>query len=148
MLTAALSGGVLYLSLSGAADFALVAGYWLGLRLPENFAYPFAQCHMLGFWQHWHITLHQRLMALVYVPMARLPRWRWLAFGLMMGLWGLWYGPYWHCGVGGLCMGLGLAAAYRWPERSFTRSHWALHVAACMGLSLLLWPLWLLLGMR
>lgn len=150
MLTAALSGGVLYLSLSGAADFALVAGHWLGLRLPENFVYPFAQGHMLGFWLHWHITLRQRLMALVYLPMARLPRWRWLAFGLMMGVWGLWYGPSWHCGVGGLCMGVALAYAYRQPPavEQPLFANGAVYVGACVGLSLVLWPLWLLLGSR
>jgi D-alanyl-lipoteichoic acid acyltransferase DltB (MBOAT superfamily) len=150
VLTAALSGVVLYVCLSGAADFAIVMGHWVGLRLPENFVYPFAQGHLLGFWEQWHRTLRQRLMELVYLPMAHLPRLRGLAFGGMMGLWGLWYGPHWHYLVGGLCMGLGLALAYRYSPSSerLASSHWSVYVAACVGVSVILWPLWLFLGMR
>lgn len=148
VLTATLSGVVLYVGLSGSADFAIAVGHWAGLRLPENFAYPFAQGHLLGFWEQWHRTLRQRLMELVYVPMTRLPRLRWLAFGAMMGLWGLWYGPNWHCLGGGLYMGLGLAFAYRQRSERLGFSHWAIYAGACVGVSVVLWPLWLFLGMR
>ena len=46
----------IYLDFSGYCDVAIALGRFFGIRLPENFRYPFLSANLQDFWNRWHIT--------------------------------------------------------------------------------------------
>ena len=42
----------------------------LGLRLPENFNYPYAATGLRDFWARWHISLSSWIRDYVYIPLG------------------------------------------------------------------------------
>lgn len=95
--------GVFFFLLQLYADFAaytLIAigsASLLGIRLSENFRWPFASTSITDLWRRWHITLMQWLRDYVYIPIARI---KVLGFSSMRVLatlavflfFGLWHG--------------------------------------------------------
>ncbi len=97
---------------SGYSDIAIGLARMLGVRLPENFNWPYAATDLQQFWQRWHISLSSWVRDYVYIPLGgnRHGVWRRAANGLMaFALIGLWHGPAWHFVLWGLYHGVGLA---------------------------------------
>jgi alginate O-acetyltransferase complex protein AlgI len=97
---------------SGYSDIAIGAARLLGIRLPENFNWPYAARNLQDFWQRWHISLSSWIRDYVYIPLGgnRVTPWRratnvLLAFALC----GLWHGPAWNFALWGIYHGAGLA---------------------------------------
>ena len=83
----------------------------LGVRLPENFNYPYLATSLRDFWQRWHMSLTSWIRDYIYIPLGgnRHGRVRQLANALLVfALCGLWHGPAWHFVLWGLWHGLGL----------------------------------------
>ena len=49
----------IYLDFSGYCDVAISIGLLFGIRLPENFRYPFISSNLQDFWNRWHISFAQ-----------------------------------------------------------------------------------------
>lgn len=97
---------------SGYSDIAIGCARLLGIRLPENFNWPYAARSLQDFWQRWHISLSAWIRDYVYIPLGggRHGPVRRVANGLIaFGLCGLWHGPAWHFVVWGGWHGVGLA---------------------------------------
>lgn len=97
---------------SGYSDIAIGLARMLGVRLPENFAWPYAATSIREFWQRWHISLSSWIRDYVYIPLggSRHGLLRKMVNGLIaFGLIGLWHGPAWHYVLWGLYHGVGLA---------------------------------------
>lgn len=97
---------------SGYSDIAIGFARMFGVRLPENFNWPYAARSIQDFWQRWHISLSSWIRDYVYIPLGgnRLGPIRRLGNGLAaFALCGLWHGPAWHFVLWGLYHGLGLA---------------------------------------
>lgn len=97
---------------SGYSDIAIGFARLLGVRLPENFNWPYAARTIQDFWQRWHISLSSWIRDYVYIPLGgnRLGPARRFANGLIaFGLCGLWHGPAWNFVLWGLYHGVGLA---------------------------------------
>ncbi|MSU45604.1 MAG: MBOAT family protein [Lacunisphaera sp.] len=110
LFLAALSARIL-LDFSGYTDMALGLSRLLGVRLPENFNYPYAATSLQDFWQRWHMSLTSWIRDYVYIPLGgnRHGRLRQLVNGLIVfALCGLWHGPAWHFVLWGLWHGVGL----------------------------------------
>ena len=117
---------------SGYSDIAIGCARILGLRLPENFNWPYAARNLQDFWTRWHISLSLWIRDYVYIPLGG-GRHGWprrvanvlIAFALC-GLWHgaalhfVWWGLYHGCALG-LCatyaripdIGPGLARVFR-----------------------------------
>lgn len=97
---------------SGYSDIAIGFARLLGVRLPENFNWPYLAGNLQDFWQRWHISLSSWIRDYVYIPLGgnrRGPA-RQIANGLLaFGLCGLWHGPAWNFVIWGLYHGVGLA---------------------------------------
>jgi len=106
------------LDFSGYSDIAIGFARLLGVRLPENFDWPYLARNLQDFWQRWHISLSSWIRDYVYIPLggSRHGPVRRVVNGLIaFGLCGLWHGPAWHFVIWGIYHGVGLAlcATYR-----------------------------------
>jgi alginate O-acetyltransferase complex protein AlgI len=102
---------------SGYSDIAIGFARLLGVRLPENFNWPYLARSIQDFWQRWHISLSSWIRDYVYIPLGGNQHGtaRRLINGLLaFGLCGLWHGPAWHFVEWGLYhgVGLGICASY------------------------------------
>lgn len=143
LLLAAISARIL-LDFSGYTDIAIGLSRMLGVRLPENFNYPYLATSLQDFWQRWHISLTSWIRDYIYIPLggSRHGLARKLLNGLIVfALCGLWHGAAWHFVLWGLWHGIGLAinhayatllgAPGRWLAQQFARFPalgWALTV--------------------
>lgn len=97
---------------SGYSDIAIGCAQTLGIRLPENFNWPYLAFNLQEFWQRWHISLTSWLRDYVYIPLGG-SRHGWirriLSGMVAFGLCGLWHGPAWHYVFWGIYHGAGLA---------------------------------------
>ncbi len=99
---------------SGYSDIAIGAARLLGVRLPENFDWPYLAVNIREFWQKWHISLSSWVRDYVYIPLGgnRMGPLRRVANGFVaFGLIGLWHGAAWNFIAWGLYHGVGLAVS-------------------------------------
>jgi alginate O-acetyltransferase complex protein AlgI len=97
---------------SGYSDIAIGLARLLGVKLPENFNWPYAALSIQDFWQRWHISLSSWIRDYVYIPLGgnRHGVGRKIFNGLLaFALCGLWHGPAWHFVIWGVYHGVGLA---------------------------------------
>jgi alginate O-acetyltransferase complex protein AlgI len=101
-------GMKIYFDFSGYSDIAIGSGYLFGIRLPENFNWPYLSRNITEFWRRWHISLGRFLFDYVYAPLGGSrkgePRavvnllvtfaisglWHGAAYNFL--IWGLWHG--------------------------------------------------------
>lgn len=111
-------GARILLDFSGYSDIAIGLARMMGLRLPENFNFPYLATSLRDFWLRWHISLSTWIRDYIYIPLGgnRYGPGRQVANGIIaFGLCGLWHGAAWHFVLWGLWHGLGLAinSSYR-----------------------------------
>jgi len=61
----------LFLDFSAYSDIAIGFARTLGIRLPENFNWPYLAANIREFWERWHITLSQWVRDYVFTPLGR-----------------------------------------------------------------------------
>ena len=105
----------IYMDFGGYCDMAIGLGRLWGVRLPENFNFPFLAASPVTFWRRWHITLSNWIRDYIYIPLGggRVPAWR-KALNLLfaMALCGLWHGSAWNFVLWGLLHGLALQVGH------------------------------------
>jgi alginate O-acetyltransferase complex protein AlgI len=99
---------------SGYSDIAIGFAQMMGIRIPENFNWPYLATNLREFWHRWHISLSLWIRDYVYIPLGgnrhgivRKVLNALIAFGLV----GLWHGADWHFVLWGLYHGAGLAVS-------------------------------------
>ncbi len=102
----------IYFDFSGYTDMAIGLGLMLGIRLPENFNYPYIAQSVSDFWRRWHITLSTWFREYVFYPLER-HRFKWagqqINIILVFLLTGLWHGFKPTFIVWGLLYGVAIA---------------------------------------
>ena len=106
--TAAFLFGIqLYFDFSGYSDMAIGLARMFGVRIPENFLYPFAATSMGNMWHRWHISLSTWFRDYLYIPLGGSRKGE---FRTIINVWivflvcGLWHGAVWHFVLfGALC---------------------------------------------
>lgn len=101
----------LFLDFSGYVDIARGSAMLMGLKLPENFDFPYFTTSIADFWRRWHITLGDWLRNYLYFPLGGsrkgLDR-TCLNLLIIMLIAGIWHGAAWGFVVWGLIHGVGL----------------------------------------
>lgn len=96
---------------SGYSDIAIGLARLFGIRLPENFNWPYVATDLQDFWQRWHISLSTWIRDYIYIPLGG-NRYGVVRRGvnafIAMALCGLWHGPAWNFVAWGVYHGLGL----------------------------------------
>ena len=90
-----------YCDFSAYSDIAIGAARTMGVKLTDNFRYPYFSLSISEFWKRWHISLSTWLTDYVYTPLTRsaIPL-RWypkflLSLLLTFLVSGLWHGANW-----------------------------------------------------
>src|SRR3984957_2077208 len=98
----------IYFDFSGYSDIAIGSARLFGIRVPENFDWPYFRSNIASFWRHWHISLSRWLTDYVFIPLggSHVPAGRvyanllvtmlvsgiWHGAGLNFLVWGAWHG--------------------------------------------------------
>ncbi len=109
----------IYCDFSGYSDIAIGSARLFGVRVPENFDWPYLQTSIGNFWRHWHISLSRWLTDYVFIPLggSRVGATRGYANLLVtMLVSGLWHGAGLNFLVWGAWHGLALAAHRGWTQ--------------------------------
>src|SRR5471032_1557741 len=81
----------LYWQFSGYCDIAIGFAALLGIRIPENFHFPYAARSLPDFWRRWHITVSEWCRDFVFRPLlSRTRQYLFASLGSMIVL-GLWH---------------------------------------------------------
>ncbi len=103
----------LYLDFSAYTDIAIGIARLMGVRLSENFNWPFLARNPSDLWSRWNITLSLWFRDYVYVSLGGTRRSKpvrtVLSLIFVMTLIGLWHGASWNFIAFGLAAGLSLA---------------------------------------
>ena len=105
-----------YGDFSGYTDIARGVARWFGVRLMQNFNFPYYATSPQDFWRRWHISLGSWLREYLYIPLGgnrKGPFRTWLNLILTMLIGGLWHGPTWPYVIWGAYQGMVLSA-HRW----------------------------------
>ncbi|WP_426195811.1 MBOAT family O-acyltransferase [Massilia sp. DWR3-1-1] len=106
----------LYWQFSGYCDIAIGFAALLGMRVPENFNFPFAARSLPDFWRRWHITVSEWCRDFVFRPLFSRSH-HYLAASLAsMIVLGLWHELSPRYLAWGAFHGLGLGIAYLWSN--------------------------------
>jgi alginate O-acetyltransferase complex protein AlgI len=101
-------GFKIYFDFAGYSDIAIGSARLFGIKVPENFDWPYFRSNIAQFWRYWHISLSRWLLDYVFIPLggSRVARYRictnlivtmfvsgvWHGAGSNFVVWGLWHG--------------------------------------------------------
>ena len=103
-----------YADFSGYSDIAKGTAALLGVRLMDNFLFPFYSRNAIEFWQRWHRSLMQWFTQYVYIPLGGSRTGHRLRnVCVVFILSGLWHGANWTYVMWGVLCALWYAADYR-----------------------------------
>lgn len=100
------------LDFSGYSDIAIGFARMTGVRLPENFNWPYLATNLSTFWRRWHISLSTWIRDYIYIPLGggRHGAARRIGNALAaFALCGLWHGAGWNFAIWGIYHGVGVA---------------------------------------
>ncbi len=103
----------IYGDFSGYSDIAKGSARLLGIKLMDNFLYPFFSRNAVELWQRWHRSLMQWFTEYVYIPLGGSRRGNRYAHAMAVFLLsGLWHGADWSfVAWGAVCGGWYVAAS-------------------------------------
>jgi alginate O-acetyltransferase complex protein AlgI len=113
----------IFFDFSGYSDMAIGLGLLFGIRLPENFRYPYAAKSIREFWRRWHITLSSWFRDYLYIPLGGNRRGNFRTFSNLVtvfALCGLWHGAAWNFVCWGLYHGAFMALERTAMARALT----------------------------
>ncbi len=101
-------GWKIYFDFSAYSDIAIGSSRLFGIKIPENFDWPYLCTNITEFWRHWHISLNKWLVDYVFRPLGgsrgnklfvcknimivMLVSGLWHGAGLNFVIWGAWHG--------------------------------------------------------
>lgn len=108
----------LYFLFAGFSDIAIGFGLLLGIRVMENFNWPYIQENIGEFWRRWHISLSAWCRDYVYFPVLGATRNPYLATLASFVTIGLWHEISFRYIIWGLYHGVGILIWRMFHERT------------------------------
>ncbi len=106
----------IYTDFSAYSDIAIGSARLFGIRVPENFDWPYFRTNIADFWRHWHMSLTNWLIDYIYIPLggSRVSSHR-IYFNILvtMLISGIWHGAGVNFIVWGVLHGV-MLAIHRW----------------------------------
>lgn len=116
-------GVQIYVDFSAYSDIAIGSARLFGLKVKENFDWPYLRTNIAEFWRHWHMSLTRWLTDYVFVPLggSRVASGRiYLNVLATLLVSGLWHGAGWNFVIWGLWHGVALIIHRWWAARRVT----------------------------
>ncbi|MFZ2314366.1 MAG: MBOAT family O-acyltransferase [Gammaproteobacteria bacterium] len=113
LLVVAISLRILF-DFSGYSDIAIGFARLMGIKLPENFRWPYLATNLQEFWQRWHISLSTWIRDYIYIPLGgnKHGNLRKIFNGVVaFAICGLWHGAAWNFIFWGIYHGIGLVVS-------------------------------------
>jgi D-alanyl-lipoteichoic acid acyltransferase DltB (MBOAT superfamily) len=111
-------GMQIYFDFAAYSNMVIGAGKLIGIRLPENFRYPYHALTPSDFWSRWHMSLSRWIRDYLFFPVnARFKGSSFVLFASMIGIMaavGLWHGAGWGFILWGVLHGCYLVAYRIW----------------------------------
>jgi alginate O-acetyltransferase complex protein AlgI len=108
----------IYMDFAGYSDIAIGSSRLFGIRIMENFKFPYLQPNISQFWRCWHISLSDWIRDYVFFPLSKMSKRKtWLLYIvpiIAMSICGLWHGASWHFMLWGMVHGIYLAVYQYW----------------------------------
>ncbi len=117
-------GMKIYFDFSGYSDIAIGSGNLFGVRIPENFNWPYLSRNIAEFWRRWHISLGRWIFDYIYTPLGGSLKGEYrtaLNLGITFGLSGLWHGAAYNFVVWGLWHGVLMIVHRFWKNHLVPR---------------------------
>ncbi len=111
----------IYCDFSGYTDIARGIGLLLGVKLPENFIWPYFSTSMREFWRRWHMTLSFWVRDYIYIPMGgNMVSWLRRIVNIMVSwlIIGLWHGANYNFIFWGIYNGLLISLESFFPRKT------------------------------
>jgi alginate O-acetyltransferase complex protein AlgI len=109
----------IYADFSAYSDIAIGSARLFGIRVPENFDWPYLRTNINDFWRHWHMSLTNWLIDYIYIPLGG-SRGRggqvYANILVTMLVSGIWHGAGINFIVWGLLHGIMLAIRHGWRQ--------------------------------
>lgn len=105
-----------YFDFSGYTDIGRGSALLMGIKLPDNFNFPYLANSIADYWRRWHISLSSWLRDYLYIPLGGSRRRRNFNLFATMTLCGLWHGAAAHYVVFGALQGV-LLIINRWYDK-------------------------------
>jgi alginate O-acetyltransferase complex protein AlgI len=109
----------IYVDFSAYSDIAIGSARLFGIRVPENFDWPYLRTNIAQFWRHWHMSLTSWLIDYIFIPLggSRVGAARVSANVLVtMFISGLWHGAGVNFVVWGMLHGVMLVIHRAWRQ--------------------------------
>jgi alginate O-acetyltransferase complex protein AlgI len=145
-LLAAIAIRILF-DFSGYSDIAIGYARMMGIRIPENFAWPYLATSPTEFWRRWHISLSSWIRDYIYIPLGggrHGPVRRSTNVAIAFAICGLWHGAGWNFVLWGLYHGAGLVGSTLVERRLEGFSYFQKHAVFRVSGKLLGWAMTLL----
>jgi len=109
----------IYCDFAGYSSMAIGAAQVMGIRIEENFNFPYLAANISDFWRRWHITLSTWIRDYLYIPLGgsrkgKVRKYVNLLFA--MTLCGLWHGAALTFVFWGFLHGLLLVSHHGWKD--------------------------------
>jgi len=82
----------IYWDFAGYSMIAIGFALLLGIKVPQNFNYPYVAHTLIDFWQRWHISLSLWIRDYLYIPLGGNKKNKYFNILASMALCGLWHG--------------------------------------------------------
>ena len=112
-------GFKIYFDFSAYSDIAIGSARLFGIKVPENFDWPYLRTNIAEFWKHWHMSLYKWLVDYVFIPLGgsrTAPHRVYLNVLITMFISGLWHGAGLNFIVWGLWHGMLLLGHRLWSR--------------------------------
>ena len=107
----------IYADFSAYSDIAIGSARLFGIRVPENFDWPYLRANITDFWRHWHMSLTSWLIDYIYIPLGGSRRASGRVYANILVTFlvsGIWHGAGVNFIVWGLLHGVMLAIRRMW----------------------------------
>jgi alginate O-acetyltransferase complex protein AlgI len=109
----------IYFDFSGYSDIAIGSARLFGIRVPENFRWPYLRSSIQSFWRSWNMSLTKWMLDYVYIPLGGNRRGIALTCVNLFATFavvGLWHGGAWHFLAWGLYQGSLMTLHRLWTD--------------------------------
>ena len=122
-----------YMDFAGYTDIAVGTSRLFGLRIMENFNFPFLAQNIGNLWKRWHMSLSNWCQTYVYMPTLGLTRNPYYAAFASFTVMGLWHGATLNFLFWGFYNAIGVCA-YQWFNVTARKRKWKFQKSRIFGL--------------